>query len=58
MKSDRIEASNSLTINEKRKAMGHEPVEGGDALLVDASKIPLELIGDMGLSEVTAPTNA
>ncbi len=58
MKSDRIEASNSLTINEKRKAMGHEPVEGGDALLIDASKIPLELIGDMGLSEVAAPTNA
>lgn len=53
MKADRVEASTTMTINEKRAAMGIEPQDGGDVLLVDANKIPLELVGDMGLSEVT-----
>jgi HK97 family phage portal protein len=51
MKAERVEASTSMTINEKRKAMGYEAVEGGDVILVDASKIPLDLMGDMGLAE-------
>ena len=50
-KADRIEASTSLTTNEKRIAMGYPVLAGGDSVLVDSSKIPLELVGDMGLSE-------
>ena len=57
-KADRIEASTTLTINEKRYAMGHEKVDGGDVLLVDSGKIPLELVGDMGLSEPDSEVNA
>jgi HK97 family phage portal protein len=53
MKADRIEASTTMTINEKRYAMGDEEIAGGDTLLVDSGKIPLELVGDMGLSEPT-----
>lgn len=36
-----VEATQSLTVNEKREAMGFEPIEGGDVLLVNASQIPL-----------------
>lgn len=51
MKADRIEASNSMTINEKRRAMGLDDVVGGDEIFVDSGKIPLELAGDVGLNE-------
>lgn len=44
---DRIEASNSLTINEKREKMGLDPVPGGDVVLVPSSLIPLEAAGTM-----------
>lgn len=44
---DRIEASNSLTINEKRERMGLDPVAGGDVVLVPSSLIPLEAAGTM-----------
>lgn len=37
-----LEASASLTINEKREAMGYEPIDGGDTILVGASQISLE----------------
>lgn len=47
MKADRIEASNSMTINEKRLAMGIEAIEGGDTLFVEASKVPLALAGQV-----------
>jgi HK97 family phage portal protein len=50
-KADRIEASTSMSINEKRRAMGLEDVPGGDVVLVDSGKVPLELVGDMGLNE-------
>jgi len=43
-----------MTINEKRRAMGLEDVAGGDEILVDSGKIPLALVGDMGLSETGA----
>jgi len=54
MKAQRIEASTTMTINEKRRAMGLEDVAGGDEILVDSGKIPLALVGDMGLSETGA----
>ncbi len=41
------DASLDLTINERRHLKGFEPVNGGDVLMVEASKIPL---GDAGLS--------
>ncbi len=57
MLADRIEASNSMKVNEKRKAMGLEDIEGGDVLLVDSGKIPLEMAGDMGLAEPGSPAD-
>ena len=44
---DRIETSNSLTINEKRERMGLDPVPGGDVVLVPSSLVPLEAAGTM-----------
>jgi HK97 family phage portal protein len=44
---DRIEASNSLTINEKREKMGLDHVQGGDVVLVPSSLVPLETAGTM-----------
>jgi HK97 family phage portal protein len=35
------EATNSLTVNEKREAMGYPPINGGDVLLVPSMQIPL-----------------
>lgn len=42
---DRVEKSNSLTINEKRERLGLEPVPGGDVVLVPSSMVPLEVAG-------------
>lgn len=36
-----LETSSFLTINEKREEMGRDPVDGGDAVLVDMGKVPL-----------------
>lgn len=36
------EASTVLTINEKREAMGYEPIDGGDVLLVPSGMISLD----------------
>lgn len=52
MKAARIEASTSMTINEKRRAMGYDDVVGGDEVLVDAGKIPLELVSSVNLPEI------
>ncbi len=41
-----------LTINERRELKGFEPIEGGDVLLVDASRIPL----GMASENLFAPT--
>ena len=35
----------SISTNEKRLAMGYEPVDGGDVLLVNSGLIPLEMAG-------------
>ena len=44
-KSDRLNASGFMTINEKRDAMGMEPVDGGDVIFIPATDIPLDLAG-------------
>ena len=36
-----LEAAQFLTINEKRQAMGMDAVEGGDTILIDSNKVPL-----------------
>ena len=46
-KSTRINASEFMTVNEKRRAMGLDDYEGGDVLLVASSDVPLELAGAM-----------
>ena len=52
----RIDKATDLTINEKREAKGYEPVEGGDVILVDSSKVPLEFAtGDPNVSETNPP---
>ena len=38
-----------MTINEKREAMGLDPLEGADTLLTEMSKIPLDQVG-MGMN--------
>lgn len=40
-----VDTMTSLKINEKRQAMGYEDDPDGDVILVDASKVPLELAG-------------
>lgn len=52
------DASNDLTINERRALKGYGPIEGGDVLFVSASEIPLGMAGepvpDMTLAEMKA----
>jgi HK97 family phage portal protein len=38
---DMLDKTTSLTLNEKREAMGYEPVDGGDEILVPMSQISL-----------------
>lgn len=42
---DMVTASDHLTVNEKREALGHEPVDGGDVVLVPATMVPLDIAG-------------
>lgn len=39
---DKISNANFLTVNEKRDAIGYEPIEGGDVVLVASTQVPLE----------------
>lgn len=50
---DRIEKSTVLTVNEKRAALGYEPVDGGDDLLINAGLIPINTEIDDSESVVT-----
>lgn len=43
---DRVNNSRILTVNEKREALGYEPVDGGDVILVSAAEIPLDAAGE------------
>ena len=40
-----LDTMQSISTNEKRLAMGYEPVDGGDVLLVNSGLIPLEMAG-------------
>lgn len=48
-------ASNDLTINERRAMKGYEPIEGGDVLLVPSTNVTLQSAIDDGASQ-TIPT--
>jgi phage portal protein BeeE len=50
-KADRINASTFMRVNEKRRAMGLDDVEGGQVVLVPSANIPLELAGSVDLPE-------
>jgi hypothetical protein len=41
----KLDTMQSISTNEKRQAMGYEPVDGGDVLLVNSGLIPLEMAG-------------
>ena len=43
------DASNDLTINERRALKGYGPIDGGDVLFVSAAEIPLNMAGDPAL---------
>lgn len=55
-KSDRINASTFMSINEKRRAMGWDDDPHGNVILVPSGMIPLELAGAMDLPEPESPT--
>jgi len=40
-----IDSLTSLKVDEKRAAMGYQSTEGGDVILVDSNKIPLDMAG-------------
>lgn len=40
-----------ITINEGRKELGYDPIEGGDTLFVPSSNIPIGLAGDAGTDD-------
>jgi len=40
-----IDGLTSISIDEKRAAMGYDSTEGGDVILVDSNKIPLDMAG-------------
>lgn len=54
-KADRINAAAYLTINEKRRAMGLDDVDGGDVVLVPSGLIPLDIAGSYELPEPGSP---
>lgn len=54
-KADRINAAGYMTINEKRRAMGMDDVDGGDTILIPSALIPLELAGEVSLPEQGSP---
>ena len=48
-----LDSTTSLTLNEKRAAMGYERVEGGDEIMVSMSSMPLGM-AQGGMDELTA----
>lgn len=53
-KAERINAASYMTINEKRRAMGLDDIEGGEMLLVPSTSIPLEMAGSMPQADPNA----
>ena len=47
MQRQSLEGVSFMTINEKREAIGLEPIEGGDELLVDSNKVPVNFAMDL-----------
>jgi len=45
-KFNRIKDSDFMTVNEKRRALGMDDIDGGDVLFIDQGKIPLSLASD------------
>lgn len=54
-RSKRLNEDRTLTLNEKREAMGMEAIKGGDTLFVDSNQIPLDLAADQQLAEPGSP---
>lgn len=50
-KAERINSASYMTINEKRRAMGLDDVDGGNVIFVPSTSIPLELAGEVDLPE-------
>ncbi len=46
MQFDRLDGATFLTTNEKREALGYEPIEGGDTLMVPAGNLPLSFASE------------
>lgn len=51
---EQVQTSDFLTINEKREKLGYSPVDGGEVLFVEASKMPL-MGADAGTNADGAP---
>lgn len=56
-KADRVNAAGYMTINEKRRAMGLDDIEGGDTVFVPSTSIPLEMAGEVSLPEPGSPAD-
>jgi phage portal protein BeeE len=56
-KAERINAASYMTVNEKRRAMGLDDVEGGDVIFVPSTNVPLELAGQIDLPEPGSPAD-
>jgi len=48
----RAEESSFLTVNEKRELVGMDAIPGGDIVLVDSSKLPVEVVSTLGINGV------
>ena len=40
-----IDMLQSISVNEKREGMGYGETDGGDVVLIDGAKIPLDMAG-------------
>jgi len=54
-KSDRVNAATFMRINEKRQAMGLDDADGGEVILIPTTSIPMDLAGQVDLSEPGSP---
>jgi HK97 family phage portal protein len=53
-----VKTADFLTINEKRAALGYDPIDSGDLLLVNAGAVPLETVFEGEDSAVEAAASA
>ena len=52
-----LQTADFLTPNEKRELTGFDPIEGGERLYIDSSKIPADLVDNIALSDTNAAKN-